>query len=71
MKLFACIMDKLGRDDSVTHRSSNCAVLDSACSSLICGREGLNGYMNSLKEDKLNLSKVSITKSICTKLISE
>ena len=34
--------------------AQNCAVLDSACSSSVCGKEWLNNYLNSLNSDILN-----------------
>ncbi len=34
--------------------AQNCAVLDSACSSTVCGKEWLNNYLNSLDKDVLN-----------------
>ena len=32
--------------------SRNCAVLDSACSSTVCGEMWLDNYLNSLKESQ-------------------
>ena len=44
--------------------AQNCAVLDSACSSTVCGKEWLNGYLNSLDENKLsNVEKTVSQKS--------
>ena len=35
-----------------TSEAMNCAVLDSACSSTVCGRRWMDSYMNSLDEDQ-------------------
>ena len=51
-------------------------MLDSACSSTVCGREWLNSYLNSLNEDKLKFIKKCPSQKVFkfgggTKLISE
>lgn len=39
---------------SIVGESFNCAVLDSACSSTVCGIDWMNNYLGSLSMDKLN-----------------
>ena len=34
------------------HDARNCAVLDSACSSTVCGQQWFNGYIETLDEDE-------------------
>ena len=44
--------------------AKNCAVLDSACSSTVCGREWLNDYLSSLDENQLkNVQKSASQKT--------
>ena len=40
-------------ESALATEARNCAVLDSACSSTVCGENWLNGYMGSLSEEKL------------------
>ena len=44
--------------------AQNCAVLDSACSSTVCGKEWLNNYLNSLDSDVMNNVKRSSSDKI-------
>ena len=44
--------------------AQNCAVLDSACSSTVCGKQWLSGYIDSLDEDALKNVKKSPSQKV-------
>ena len=60
LKIYACTHWHNPRDLQVfTTEAMNCTVLDSACSSTVCGRRWLEGFLDSLNDNELEQIKSS------------
>ena len=58
------MLDKTGEMLVFTTEAMNCAVLDSACSSTVCGKDWLDSYMSSLTEQQKREVKVKESNKI-------